>query len=202
MTEETKESEATEPADEPVVVENDPDSLRVVYKLVRANADEAARRWARSTALHKQPAKLTKRQKLAKWWHGLFLVQLWKASKRRALGAVNRKDPLAFSFETELTEGERLEQLRLAKRSQILQLRRTVAKWAIFFVVLQLACSNYFFWRYLDGRDFSIHPEVMIAWLSACVIEVIGILVVITRSLFPQKDRSKDKDNGDSKKNA
>lgn len=126
------------------------------------------------------------------WFSGLFIVKLWVASTARIIQSIESSDPLSLggtngSQDSGHKAKQRLQQL--IKTNQRLKLRRLVANWAIFFVIVQLACSNVFFWLFLSKNNYSVEPQVMIAWLSACVVEVIGILVVIARSLFPKRDR-------------
>lgn len=131
-------------------------------------------------------------------WKRLFIVRLWIACTNHIIRAVETSDPLALgglngALEEDRRAREKLQ--RLIKTNQRLKLRRLIANWAIFFVIIQLACSNVFFWLYLRENHYTVQPQVMIAWLSACVIEVIGILMVIARSLFPKRDKG---DSGSS----
>lgn len=133
-----------------------------------------------------------------RWWGSLFIVRLWRGATNRILVFVESSDPLALTGgDTASASDKQRESLhRIMKTNQRLRLRRLVANWAIFFVTLQLACSNWFFWTYLAENRFSVPEGVMISWMSACVVEVIGILVVIARSLFPKRDRlSSEKDS-------
>lgn len=38
------------------------------------------------------------------------------------------------------------------------------------------------------GKDWDVDPGVMQAWLAATVIQVVGLVYAITRSLFPRSD--------------
>lgn len=141
--------------------------------------------------------RLTRR--VGTWWKSLFLVRLWIACTDQIIRAVESSDPLSIAGNSGGPNGddhksrERLQ--RLIKTNQRLKLRRLIANWAIFFVIIQLACSNVFFALYLGKNEYTVAPPVMIAWLSACVIEVIGILIVIARSLFPRRDRGDKSDS-------
>lgn len=77
--------------------------------------------------------------------------------------------------------------LKTKNREQDIKLRKRLASWAIFFVGLQLIASNLFFGFYLWHNKSDPSQQVMTAWLAASVVEVIGILLVIARSLFPVK---------------
>lgn len=47
--------------------------------------------------------------------------------------------------------------------------------------------------------DHSVPSNVMVAWMASTFVEVIGILWVITRSLFPFNDAYRDRDGEKSK---
>ncbi|MGU3654093.1 hypothetical protein [Mycolicibacterium sp. A43C] len=79
----------------------------------------------------------------------------------------------------------RLRNAQVANEEQDLSLRRMVARWSIGFVCAQLVAANGFFGWYLWFNNIAPDPKVMIAWLTSSVIEVIGIVAVIARSLFP-----------------
>lgn len=53
----------------------------------------------------------------------------------------------------------------------------------------QVAVANVVFALYAWlGHDFAVPAETMIAYLSATVIEVIGVVAIVTRYLFPNRD--------------
>ncbi|PPF47050.1 hypothetical protein C5B85_01885 [Pseudoclavibacter sp. AY1F1] len=87
----------------------------------------------------------------------------------------------------------RVEKRKLKQRAQDMKLRKNLAYWAIGFVCAQLVFANLFFAIYLGHNAVRPNPAIMIAWLSGTVVEVIGILWVIARSLFPFKDKSRSK---------
>lgn len=78
----------------------------------------------------------------------------------------------------------RQEQIRLDNLQQNTRLRKILAYAAVGMVGLQLATSNLFFAYFLAHNVDDPDPRVMIAWLSSSVVEVIGILLVVARSLF------------------
>jgi len=82
-----------------------------------------------------------------------------------------------------------------SRGEQEVQLRGQYAKAAGGAVLLQIAIADYFFYRYADSSevDWNIPGPVILGWLGATVVQVIGILLVITRSLFPNKDKTEDK---------
>lgn len=81
----------------------------------------------------------------------------------------------------------RIQTLKAENRQQDIRLRKRLAYWAIAFVGAQLVASNIFFGVYIFSNRADASSQVMTAWLAASVIEVIGILLVIARSLFPVK---------------
>lgn len=84
----------------------------------------------------------------------------------------------------------RHQRLKLKQRRQDMKQRRWLAKWALRIVVCQLAIADIFFGIYLIANLTTMDGSVMIAWLSATVVEVVGILWVIARNLFPFRDKS------------
>ncbi|WP_151199574.1 hypothetical protein [Cryobacterium sp. LW097] len=77
--------------------------------------------------------------------------------------------------------------LKRRDRGQDIFLKRVLAYFAIGAVAVQLAVANFFFWHYLQRLNFAASDPVMVAWLSATVIEVIGIVAIIARNLFPNR---------------
>lgn len=96
-----------------------------------------------------------------------------------------------LSSEEALTAIElRRQEMKLDHRRQVLKLRKRLARYAIRIVIAQLVMANLFFLIYLVANLVDPNPAIMVAWLSATVVEVIGILWVIARSLFPYRDKS------------
>lgn len=79
----------------------------------------------------------------------------------------------------------RLRNAQVDNEEQDLNLRRMVAKWSIGFVCAQLIAANLFFGWYLWFNRVDPDAKIMTVWLASTVIEVIGIVAVIARSLFP-----------------
>lgn len=58
------------------------------------------------------------------------------------------------------------------------------------FLVAQVTVANVVFFLYAAwGVNWDIPPVVMSGWLAATVVEVIGVVYAITRSLFPLSDK-------------
>lgn len=77
--------------------------------------------------------------------------------------------------------------VRLRRKELTVRLRKNVAWAAIWFVGAQLVMSNVLFSAYVFNNVNSLDSSIMIAWLTATVVEVIGILGIVTISLFPNK---------------
>lgn len=76
-------------------------------------------------------------------------------------------------------------------------LRRILGISAVGFVGFQLLVCNavisiYVIVLLVRGQD--IPSEVLIGWMSSALVEIIGILWVIARSLFPFKDKRRNRD--------
>ncbi len=52
-----------------------------------------------------------------------------------------------------------------------------------------------FYFIYCAYKGWSISGEVIIGWMTASLVEVIGVLWVIARSLFPFRDTHRDKNS-------
>lgn len=88
----------------------------------------------------------------------------------------------------------RLERHKLKQLRQDRMLRKSIAAWAIGFVAFQLLFANLSFGFFLWHNRAEPDASIMIAWLSSTVVEVVGILWVIARSLFPFNDRHRDRE--------
>lgn len=77
--------------------------------------------------------------------------------------------------------------LKARDRRQDIGLKRLLAYFAIAAVAIQLGIADWFFYSYLSRVDFIPSDAVMIAWLSSTVVEIIGIVAIIARNLFPNR---------------
>lgn len=74
---------------------------------------------------------------------------------------------------------------------QDIQLKKSYAKWLLRLVAAQLFVADAVFVAYAwAGEQWHLDPNVMQFWLSATLVELIGVAVVVTRYLFPRRDRS------------
>lgn len=79
--------------------------------------------------------------------------------------------------------------IRQARAHQDNRWRGVYALVLLIAMVGQVVFADWIFVRYLDENAFDIEPAIFIAFLTSVVVEVIGLVLVITQSLFP---RAKD----------
>ena len=77
------------------------------------------------------------------------------------------------------------EQTKLAEARHALKLRKIVGAGAMVAMLLQLLAANYVFFRYGDAVQWRFPVGAISAWLGATVVQVVGVVVIITRYLFP-----------------
>lgn len=80
--------------------------------------------------------------------------------------------------------------LKLRAREQDVGLKRLLAWVAISAVILQLLVADAFLAYYVLWDTTNPSDTVLIAWLSASVVEVIGIVAIVARNLFPNRTKS------------
>lgn len=96
----------------------------------------------------------------------------------------------------------RIEKLKADREEQSNKLREKVATRSLTFVTCQLVVTNVVVFGYVFFSFWFNHvvpSNVMVAWMASTFVEIIGILWVITRSLFPFNDTYRDK-NGEKDK--
>lgn len=83
--------------------------------------------------------------------------------------------------------------LKLRDRKQTMRLRFILAWFTMGAVAVQLLTANVLFALYLAWPHWreNTPPVVIVAWLSATVVEVIGIVLVIARNLFPGSEKTR-----------
>ncbi|PJE02354.1 MAG: hypothetical protein CK428_29915 [Mycobacterium sp.] len=52
-------------------------------------------------------------------------------------------------------------------------------------MIVQVGVADYFFWRYLQAYEFKAPEQTMSVWIGAAVVQLIGLVVIITKYLFP-----------------
>ncbi len=84
------------------------------------------------------------------------------------------------------TAGERIDD---AISAQDIELKGKYARWVPYLLIGQLVAANTLMFLYAGlGRDWDVPPEVIITWLSASVVEVVGIALVVTRYLEAREE--------------
>jgi hypothetical protein len=72
---------------------------------------------------------------------------------------------------------------------QDITLKKVYARWLLVAMSVQIGFANLGFFLYGGSDHWEIQPVVMQFWLSAAVVQVIGIVYVIARYLFPRRDQ-------------
>jgi len=90
------------------------------------------------------------------------------------------------------TKRERMQQEIDAQRErdkQEIELRRTYARGLLRILTGQLIIADVIFWVFAEvGKGWNLSTAVINAWLAAVVVEVIGVVTVVTLHLFPRRD--------------
>ena len=80
-------------------------------------------------------------------------------------------------------------QLEARDRAQDIGLKRIYAWVYLVMMGVQILIADTVFVLYAElGVDWRLPSAVIIGWLSATVVEVIGVVLVVTRSLFPIRE--------------
>jgi hypothetical protein len=73
---------------------------------------------------------------------------------------------------------------------QDIKLKKKYANWLLWLITVQLLVADAVFVIYADkGMGWHLEPSVIQVWLVATLVELIGVALVITRYLFPRRDR-------------
>lgn len=95
---------------------------------------------------------------------------------------------------------ERLRHLDEEERSQGMSLRQLFAEqedglrqmyadWILWLLGAQFVIANAVFVTFAwVGRSWDLPPAVVEVWLAATVIQVVGVVAIVTRHLFPNRD--------------
>lgn len=110
------------------------------------------------------------------------------AARRRAEATARHLLEAGRGHETaEMPEGLRF--LHEKERKQDRELKLSYATWLRRSLTAQLVVADLVFVVYAwVGRKWSLEPVVINVWLGATVVQVVGIVLVVTRHLFPQRD--------------
>jgi hypothetical protein len=97
------------------------------------------------------------------------------------------------SVEVSGTPAQKIEQsnAELAKEQAKQTKQNTIWRrflfWGVFSLVIAVAVlSAGLIWWYMVASDGKPNPVVLSTWFSASVVQVVGLLLVITRHLFPE----------------
>lgn len=76
-----------------------------------------------------------------------------------------------------------------AARRQDIALKRRYAVWLLWVLVGRLAVADAVFVVYAHvGEAWTLSTAVVDSWLAATLLEVVGIVYVVTQHLFPRRD--------------
>jgi hypothetical protein len=76
-------------------------------------------------------------------------------------------------------------------KKQDIDLRRKYGNVLLWMMGVQLVVANGVFIAYAwAGASWNVKEGVMQVWLAATVIQVIGVVTVVTRNLFPDRDEA------------
>lgn len=77
-----------------------------------------------------------------------------------------------------------------SKLFQDIKLKKKYANWLLWLITIQLVAADAVFVVYAwVGEDWHLDAGVIQVWLVATLVELIGVALVITRYLFPRRDR-------------
>lgn len=82
---------------------------------------------------------------------------------------------------------------QVALTTQNLELRKKIANWSIGIMVAQIALVNVVFVIYALTKGADLPEGVLQAWFASTVVQIVGIVLVITRYLFPEAGREAGK---------
>jgi hypothetical protein len=90
-----------------------------------------------------------------------------------------------------LPERDRAQAIELKRKSAELEhgLKKTYATWILVLLGFQLALANAIFVAFAwVGEGWDLSTPVIQAWLAATVVQIVGVVLVVTRHLFPNRD--------------
>lgn len=94
------------------------------------------------------------------------------------------------------TKRERIKQEIDAKSErdkQEIELRKTYARRLLLILTGQLLIADVVFWVFAEaGKNWDLSTAVINTWLGATVVQVIGVVTVVTLHLFPRRDGQSD----------
>ncbi len=112
--------------------------------------------------------------------------QLWEDART----GLKQPRELSDTFER-LGERERVQEIELRGRfaAQEHGLRQRYGEWILWILGVQLLVADAVFVVFAwAGVGWDLPPAVAEAWLVATVVQVVGVVAVVTRHLFPNRD--------------
>jgi hypothetical protein len=107
--------------------------------------------------------------------------------------AKSADEVLDTATQVELVERDEIavrEKIEVQKDKVDLGLQKVVGWGALFVMILQLGLADLVFIKYADSKGWGNIPTGAIqAWLGATVIQVVAVVLIIARSLYPQGGR-------------
>lgn len=103
----------------------------------------------------------------------------------------SRDDPSIPTHLMHLTEREREQKLTLQRlfAEQEHGLRQSYADWILRILGAQFFVADVVFVAFAwAGRKWDLPPGVIEVWLAATVVQILGVVAVVTRHLFPGRD--------------
>ncbi len=79
----------------------------------------------------------------------------------------------------------RTKEIEFTKGSDVVGFRRLFARTILVVMFLQIAAANTAFYLYGFAYDWQIPVAAINGWLAATVVQVVSVVLVITRYLFP-----------------
>jgi hypothetical protein len=84
-------------------------------------------------------------------------------------------------------------QIRLREQEQDVGLKKLYAWGLLIMMYAQLLIADGVFVAYAwEGKNWKVPTEAMHVWLAATLVEIIGVVFVVTRYLFPRRDVASD----------
>jgi glutathione S-transferase len=96
-------------------------------------------------------------------------------------------EKLRYLDEEERAQGMSLRQLFAEQEHG---LRQMYAEWIIWLLGAQFVIADAVFVTFAwVGKSWDLSPGVVEVWLAATVVQVVGVVAIVTRHLFPNRDR-------------
>ena len=117
-----------------------------------------------------------------------------EAPKPSVAEEVAKADPPPVELNQEQQEryGEaavKLAEIAAAQAADDRKMRREIVDKVFIAAVCQVVIADLVFLVYAFAKSWDIPSGTMNAWLGATVVQVIAVALVITRSLFPNRDK-------------